>query len=884
MSLQAKFFVFVAPVLLVTAVTPPVIWYWEQTHPMPSPLFYAGILLCAGLVVTALLTVYFAASFLVCRPMRRMAQEMNRICAGNDAEMLPEAYRSDELGLAAAAFNHVVCDLQWTTRALLAANADLERRVSERTGELAGRNIELILAEQKYRSIFENATEGIFQTSPDGRPLAANPAMVQMLGYDSEAQMMGSVHDLARQVYVRTADRLQLYQMLAKSNRVENFELELIRRDGDHIWVTLSATVVRDSSGNITRTQGFLRDVTEARKQRQQQQESELLELDRRAILEMIARDEPLPQTLETLCRAAERQWEYVRGMVLLKDATRRQVVAAPRLSAGFVLGIDSLLTSAAPGDTSALGSSAGFVPDITTDPHWAPLHKLAGNEGLLACNQVPILSGGGTSLGSLILFYDKCVNTDEHDAKAMQSLAGLCGLAIEHHQLIARLEYDAVHDPLTGLANRAQLDSQLPKWISNATRHNRVLALMMIDLDGFKTVNDTLGHQTGDLLLRQVAIRLCDSIRESDMLVRTGGDEFTLLATEISSQADVSAVADRLFQSLAAPFVVEGRELFVSASIGMAVFPTDGTDGAALQRCADSAMFAAKAAGRNRALRFEAKMGEAALNRLEMEGQLRRAVSQNEFRLEYQPQVNHRSEIVGVEALVRWHHPQLGPIAPARFIPLAEQCGLVVSIGTWVLHEACRQAMAWQNAGCIPIPVSVNVSAVQFQKEDFLDILKSALNDTGLAHGCLELELTESVLLANTTDTIRKVSAVRELGVSVAIDDFGTGYSSLSYLKKLPIDRLKIDQSFVSDLGAGPISSDGNHTAVITAITTLASSLGMRVVAEGVETPAQRDFLIQIGCDTLQGFLFSRPVNADRLESMLRSQEKKHTAIASAA
>jgi PAS domain S-box-containing protein len=849
MSLQAKFFAVVAPVLVVTGVLPPLLWYSRFTAPSPVDFLYGGMLL--SLIVTAVLAVHLAATFLVCRPMRKMSQAMDRISTGSENQLLPQAKRSDELGLAAVAFNHVVCNLQWTTRALQAVNTDLERRVNERAREVADRNSDLVNAEQKYRSIFEDATEGIFQTCPNGRPLAANPAMVHMLGYDSEADLLSSVNDLATQVYARSTDRAELYKILTKSNRAENFEAELVRKDAEHMWVTMCVTTIRNPAGEVIRVQGFLRDITEARKELERQRANELLEQDRGSILEMIARDEPLPRTLEALCRAAERQWEQARGMVLLKDGTRHQIAAAPRLSAGFVLGIDTLLTSDSAGESSAFNQQAAFVPDITADPRWAPLHRVADEEGVLSCNQIPIVSGNGKSLGSMVLFYDKCIITDDHDAMAMQSLAGLCGLAIEHHQLIARLEYDAVHDSLTGLANRAQLDSQ---------------------------------HSAGDVLLRQVANRLSDAIRDSDVLVRTGGDEFTLVATEIHSAADVSVVADRLIAALSGPFMVEGRELFIGASVGTALFPHDASDGPALQRCADAAMFAAKAAGRNRALRFDPTMCEAALDRLEMEGQLRRAISQNEFILEYQPQVNPRGEMVGVEALVRWQHPQQGRIAPARFIALAEQCGLVVSIGTWVLGEACRQAMAWQSAGCLPIPVAVNVSALQFQQDDFLEILKTTLHNTGLSPSCLELELTESLLLVDTEDAIRKVAAVRDLGVGLAIDDFGTGYSSLAYLQKLPIDRLKIDRSFVSDLGTGQIAIDKSHTAVITAITSLAASLGMGVVAEGVETAAQRDYLIQIGCDTLQGYLFSRPVHADQIEAMLRSQEQKRIPLAGAA
>ncbi len=662
--------------------------------------------------------------------------------------------------------------------------------------------------------------------------------------------------------------------------RGAGFQVEIINysRAGRKYWLNIDAEPVRGADVQIIHYIATEEDIT-------QRKLADWLEHDRREFLEMIARDEPLAQTLQAICNAAERQWENVRAVVVLNDGARREIVAAPRLSAGFVLGIDSILNQA-PGDQPAfLGDEPRFVAEITADARLAALHAPANDEGINACNTLPIVAGTGKQLGSMIFFHEKCLAFEDHSIKAVQSLASLCGLAIEHHQLIARLEYDAIHDPLTALPNRAQLDAQLPKWISNAARHDRLLALMMIDLDGFKTVNDTLGHHVGDMLLRQVAQRLTGAIRDGDVLVRTGGDEFTLVATEIATPSDGTLVAERLVESLTAPFVIEGRELFVSASIGTAIYPLDGMDDQGLQRCAESAMYAAKADGRNCARRFDPRMGTAALERLEMESQLRRAVAQNEFMLEYQPQVNQQGKVVGVEALVRWQHPQLGRISPGKFIPIAEQCGLILPLGYWVLQEACRQAMKWQTDGIGSPRMAVNVSALQFQQDDFLDILKATLIDTGLPPESLELELTESLLLASTKDAIEKVAACRAMGVGVAIDDFGTGYSSLAYLRKLPIDRLKIDQSFVRDLGMGEtISPQRNHQAVITAIASMAASLGMSVTAEGVETPAQRDYLIQIGCDTLQGFLFSRPVRPERIEDMLREAQTSRATKSEAA
>jgi diguanylate cyclase (GGDEF)-like protein/PAS domain S-box-containing protein len=878
MTLQTKFFAFVAPALLATAVLTPAVWYFQlENRPMTAEVIAVTVLMTVGLICTALLTIYFAASRLVCRPIRHMASEMNRLAAGStELKPLPEAQRGDELGIAAQAFNQVVDTVQWTTRALQAANSDLEQRVNQRTAELAHRNTELVFAESKFRSIFENATDGIFQTTPDGRPLAANPAMVRLLGYDSEEECLACLTDVGTQIYVNPQARREFAERMLFKGGIDQFETEFRRRDGTQIWVSTTGHVVRDENGQPKKFEGFVRDIT-------QRKRSDWLDQDRRVLLEMTARNEPLTQTLQAVCSAAERQCPHVRAMVLLCDGNRRQIGAAPQLSPGFVLALDEMLGLV--NDSQQNGpfdGSAAFVPDITVDSRWSSIIDAAATEDLLAYHSLPITAGHGKLLGELVLLQSISTPLDENNLASMQSLAGLAGLAIGHHQLTNRLEHDAVHDPLTGLPNRAQLESQLPQWVGAAARYHRSLAVLMIDLDGFKTVNDTLGHTTGDGLLRQVAGRLSQAIRGSDVLVRMGGDEFNLVATEMASADDAMILGDRLIQALAAPFSVEGRELFVTASIGIAVFPQDGADSATLQRSADAAMYAAKAAGRNRAILFDPKMGDAALDRLELEGQLRRAISNNELFLEYQPQVDAAGAIVGVEALVRWQHSRLGRIPPTRFIPLAEQCGLILQIGAWVLREACWQARAWQDMGRKPVSVAVNVSALQFQQTDFVEIVASALNDTALDPRYLELELTESLLMANTADAVEKVAAIRAMGVGMSIDDFGTGYSSLAYLRRLPIDRLKIDQSFVHELGDGPqIDKADGRAAIITAITSLATNLGKQVVAEGVETAAQRDYLIQIGCHVLQGYLFSKPVRANQIEEMLRYSNNKENVAA---
>jgi diguanylate cyclase (GGDEF)-like protein/PAS domain S-box-containing protein len=881
MSLQAKFFAFVAPVLLAIALLSPVVWYVQlQSKPMTGDVAIEAVLMTTCLIVAALLTICLAASRLVCRPMRRMAREMHRISAGEQIlKPLPEAARADELGMAAQAFNEVVDAVQWTTRALRESNADLERRVAVRTEELARRNDDLEAAEKKYRSIFEHAADGIFQTTLEGRFLVVNPALVQMLGFSTETEVKKQYTDISTQLYADPGTREKLKELLLRDGRVEQFESDFFRLDGSRIWVSLSARLICDIRGKPERFEGFVRDITERK-------HADWMDQDRRSLLEMVARNEPLTKTLQAVCHAAERQFSQVRGVVLLYDGVRRQIGAAPQFDTPFVLALDEMMNLEDHEDKDHLFTSGKeFIPDLRIDPRWTAIRGALETEGLLACNVLPITSGHGKRIGEFVLFENQCSVLDQAAQRSMESLAGLAGMAIEHHQLTNRLEHDAVHDPLTGLPNRAQLESQLPQWIGMAARYNRRMAVLMVDLDGFKTVNDTLGHTTGDELLRQVAARLLQTVRGSDVLVRMGGDEFNLVATEIATEADAMLVASRLISALAMPFAVEGRELFVTASVGVAVYPEDGTDSASLQRTADAAMYASKAAGRNRAMRFDPKMADAASDRLELEGQLRRAISNGELYLEYQPQVNAAGEVVGVEALVRWQHPRLGRIPPMRFIPLAEQCGLIVPIGAWVLREACWQARAWQDIGCQAVRMAVNVSALQFQQSDFLDIVSTALADTALDARYLELEITESLLLASTSDAVRKVVALRDIGVGVAIDDFGTGYSSLAYLRRLPIDRLKIDQSFISELGDGPtINTEDGRGAIITAITSLATSLGKRVVAEGVETIAVRDYLIKIGCDTLQGYLFGKPMRADQIEIRLRNAGELREQLAGAA
>lgn len=438
-----------------------------------------------------------------------------------------------------------------------------------------------------------------------------------------------------------------------------------------------------------------------------------------------------------------------------------------------------------------------------------------------------------------------------------------------ESKRAAAQMDHLAHHDPLTGLPNRLALQMRLDQSLPEARRRGWNVALMFIDLDRFKIINDTLGHSVGDELLREVAGRLQRAVRETDMVARLGGDEFVILLPDIVNVSDVANVASKVLAAFANPVLVDAIELHTSPSIGISLFPDDGTDGDTLLKNCDTAMYHAKAAGRNNYQFYAAEMNLAATQRLDLESKLRHALARNEFALAFQPQVKADSQIpVGVEALVRWHHPRDGVISPARFIPIAEETGLIVPLGEWVLRTACQQMKNWLDAGLPPIKMAVNVSARQLKRRDFLETVAGVLIETELPPELLELELTESVAMENPEESIRLLQSIRQMGVSIAIDDFGTGYSSLAYLKRLPIDYLKIDRSFVAD-----IEHDLNDRAIAFGTIALAHSLGLEVIAEGVETADQLELLRTNGCDEIQGYYFSQPLEPKAAFAYLQQQ-----------
>lgn len=552
-------------------------------------------------------------------------------------------------------------------------------------------------AEERYRSIFENAIEGIYQTSPDGHYLNLNPALATIYGYESADDLVQSISDIDQQLYVDSSRRSQFIHLMKLHGRVKNFEAQVYRKNREVIWISENAREVRDVDGSILFYEGTVEDITE-RKNYQQ------------------------------------------------------------------------------------------------------------------------------------------------------------------------KMEHQATHDALTGLPNRALMVDRLQQYIGIAERYSSKVAVAFVDLDQFKLINDSMGHDAGDELLKIMAWRLEQCVRESDTVVRLGGDEFVLMLSGLHQIEDISESMQRVLAAVAEPCEIAGRNFVVSCSIGISIYPDDASDVTTLLKYADSAMYKSKQSGRNTFQFYTDELNHRLMERLDMEYRLRLALDKDEFLLHYQPKLDFASgRICGAEALIRWQPAHGKMISPASFIPIAEETGLIEDIGRWVLLKACQQAMELNQILGVCLPIAVNVSPRQFRQTGLVDIVRQTLAVTGLNPSCLELEITESSLVHDTGSFIKTLHELKALGVKLAIDDFGTGYSSMAYLKDFPVDRLKIDQVFVSHLETEP-----SNIAILKAIIALGHSLNMKVIAEGVETAYQQAFLHGIGCDELQGYYFCKPIPFDSLASFI--------------
>ncbi|MBI1182166.1 MAG: EAL domain-containing protein [Alphaproteobacteria bacterium] len=679
--------------------------------------------------------------------------------------------------------------------------------------------------EHDYRSLFDNAVEGMYRTTPDGRYLAANLALARIYGYASVEEMMAGLTDIARLLYVDPGDRDRFRASLHGRNQVRNFVARVRRKDGSIIWISENARAELNRDGTVRWYEGFVEDVTD-----------------------QVRAEERLRLAATVFDTAAE--------AIMVLDDQFRVTAVNPAYSA---------ITGFAPEEV--VGALPAFLQAGDPDPE---------TPRVLLTTVQRAIDNAGRWTGEQWNRRKSGVRYAEH--LSVVSIPGERGQSGRYLVVFSdvtqrvldeeRIRYQASYDQLTGLPNRALFMDLLTQTLSQAERGGEMVGLMFVDLDGFKLVNDSMGHDAGDQMLQEVAARLKRCVRASDTVARLGGDEFTVLMPNLGDFRHAPAVAERITERLQAPFLLNGKEAFVSASIGITTFPHDAGDAASLLKNADAAMYRAKEQGKQTFQFFTPEMNAEIEERLTLIHGLTKALERQEFTLFYQPKVRLADGgLSGVEALLRWRHPELGLIPSAKFIPIIEESGLISPISEWVLETACRQHKAWLEEG-FDIRVSVNLSVRQLRQPGLAGTLAALLDRVGIAPSGLELEITETMLMKDTENALQTLAALDEMGIGLALDDFGTGYSSLAYLKRFPLQTIKIDRSFVAD-----VASDPEDYEIVRTIISMGHSLRRRILAEGVETAEQLAVLRELRCDEVQGYLLSRPLPADALGRRLRER-----------
>jgi diguanylate cyclase (GGDEF)-like protein/PAS domain S-box-containing protein len=680
-------------------------------------------------------------------------------------------------------------------------------------------------SEQRHASTIELAAIGIAYVSDAGHYIHVNPWMCQFLGYSRDELLGLTVKQVSHPDDKNVTDKVRAQ---LRAGEIPSFTMEkrYLRKDGSTVWVHLTITVQRDAAGRPLHDISIVQDIS-ARKQ------AEL---------------------------AVQHSEQRFRNLVELSSDWYWEVDASLRFTAfgGRNMG-DKY-------EQRLRGKLAWEIPGAESENGWAELRGCLerhesfrdfeyaytdrhGKRRHICASGEPLLDADGRFAGY------RGVSRDVTPRKEAE----------------ARIQYLASHDSLTGLPNRVMFGELLNHVLAASKRNQRQFAVLFIDLDRFKFINDSLGHEAGDTLLREVATRLKDSLRASDIVARLGGDEFVMLLQDLRGVEQAGRIARKLLSAVIKPLVIQGQECRVTASIGISVYPNDAHDETSLMTHADIAMYHAKEEGKNNFQFYDGRLETLSLERLTLETRLRRAIERNELSLHYQAKLDLASNaIAGVEALLRWNSAELGAVSPAKFIPVAEETGLILGIGKWVLRNACAQSVAWQRAGLPPVRVSVNLSPRQLSDADLLDEVRAVLADTGLQPDLLELEVTESSVMHNVERALQVLGSLKAMGVRLAIDDFGTGYSSLAQLKRFPIDTLKVDRSFIRELPA-----DTEDKAIAEAIIAMGKTLSLTVVAEGVETPEQKAFLRERACDQMQGYHFSKPIAADAFAELLRTHKQ---------
>jgi len=716
--------------------------------------------------------------------------------------------------------------------------------------------------EHRLLSMSVNATRSATCiVDAEGHLIYVNDGFVRLLGYARE-EVIGQ----SPLIFFASDTRAQAFaqQVLERLLGGQSNEISALisKRNGQRLWLHVSSTPVFDHQGKVENIVIVLTDITRTK----------LHEVLQDKIIGALLKEASLESVLTLLCQEIEHIAPEVAVSILSVDpAGILHPLASPGLPTDYSRAIEGLSIGPAKGScgTAAYRGEPVLVTDIHHDPLWAEYRALAQLSGFRACWSVPVRNGAGRVAATFALYFRECRGPDPLHAHLVTAGIHLCLLALEREEARQSIRRMAFYDALTGLPNRNFLLAQAERTLLEVAEEQAELAVLFVDLDRFKQVNDALGHASGDELLQTMAQRLRSVLRESDIVGRLSGDEFVLVLPRMNA-TQVTTFLERLMMILSVPATIDGTAVVVSASIGISMFPEDGRDMESLLHCADIAMYQAKRVERGSFSFFLEEMNKIAQERLMLETALRKALAGDGLHLVYQPQIDLRSgRLVGAEALARWVHPTMDHIAPSRFIPLAEECGLINALSQWVLREACEQLALWRREGLVIPSLSINLSPINFHNRNLAELIDRQLQMCDLQPSDLCVEVTEGVLLSSSAGTEQTIRDLHALGVRLAIDDFGTGYSSLGYLRRLPISELKLDKSFVDDL-----ERDASCRALSESVIGIGKGLCLPVVAEGIEHAAQRDILMAQGYEVGQGFFFSIPLPCKAFAQWVMARE----------
>jgi diguanylate cyclase (GGDEF)-like protein/PAS domain S-box-containing protein len=729
------------------------------------------------------------------------------------------------------------------------------------------RTHELYVSEERFSLAMRGANDGLWDWNLETDEVYYSPRWKSMLGYE-ESELENNLNTWAS--LVNPGDKAVALEKVQDylDGRKDSFEVEMRmhHKDGHEVFVLSRALLVtRGSDGKPVRLVGTHVDITERKK-------AEAYDSKQAGILEMIAIGRPAAEIYDAIALMYESRHPGMRCSMLELSGNKLLHGGAPSLPQEYCEAVHGLENGPSVGScgTSTFTGQRVLVKNIETDPKWAKIKQFALPHGMRCCWSEPIKNSSGKVLGAFGMYYNHPALPDEKELKDLISAARLTGIVMERDQAQKRIRTLAYTDELTGLASRAYFIQHTEEITKSSHRHGHRFGVLYIDLDDFKCVNDSLGHDAGDLLLKTIAQRLLTTCRETDFIARLGGDEFCILIEEV--EADYAAnVAKRCLEAISQPIEIYSRKLTPACSIGIAYYPDDGENLSALLKAGDISLYTAKENGKNQYAFYKAELTHKAEYRFQIEQNLREAIEKQQLSLVYQPQANINSgEIFGVEALSRWHHPQLGQVAPNEFVAIAERIGMIKPLTEWVLRTACNQLVAWKKAGFQQLRMAVNISPSLFLDNGFVLLVKRIINEVGIVPAELELEVTEGIVQTDPRN-LTIFQDLKDLGVLLSIDDFGTGYSSFASLKHLQADYLKIDKYFVDDM-----LTDKKTLTLVSSMIEMGQKLGYGIIAEGVEASEQLEILKSLGCEMVQGYLFSKPAAADSISELMNSQTYK--------